>query len=302
MAKPVTYHMKTLLISLLVLAACGRVSAQIQLELVPDQEQYLPQEAIRLAVKITNTSGQPVQLGAEPDWLTFNVESTDHSVVLKNGDVPVVDPFDLESSQIGIKHVDLQPYFQLNRIGRYKVTATMRIQAWALTVTSAPIYLDIIHGAELWSQAFGLAPTTNAPPEPRRYSLIKANFLRNQLRLYLQVSNGDVSQIYKVTPLGPMVSFSAPEEKVDRQNQLHVLWQTGAQSFSCVVASAAGAVVARDTYDDFKSRPHLGVTTEGEVVVNGGTRRLKPEEVPYIKPPAAVIPVLAATNAPAAKP
>jgi hypothetical protein len=293
--------MKTLLVSLLVLAACCRASAQIQIELVQDQDQYLPQEAIRLAVKITNTSGQPVQLGAAPDWLTFNVESTDQSVVLKNGDVPVVEPFDLESSQTGIKHVDLQPYFQLRRIGRYKVTATMRIQTWALTVTSAPIYLDIIHGAELWSQTFGLAPTPDAPPDPRKYALVKANFLREQLRLYLQVSNGDVSQIYKVAPLGPMVSFSTPEEKVDRQNQLHVLWQTGASSFFYVVASAAGAVVSRNVYDDFKSRPHLAVTTEGEVVVNGGTRRLKPEDVPYIKSPAAVIPGPAATNAPATK-
>jgi hypothetical protein len=275
--------MKTLIICLLALAALGRASAQVQLELAQDQSQFMPQEAIRLTAKISNTSGQTIHLGTDPDWLTFDVESIDKEIVSKNSEVPVVDPFDLESSQMGIKHVDLQPYFQLNRIGRYKVTATMRIKSWGLTVSSTPIYFDIIHGAELWSQRFGVMVSTNATPEPRKYTLIKANFLREQLRLYLQVGNADDTQIYTITPLGPMVSFSTPEQLVDRQTQLHVLWQTGAQSFSYTVAAADGSIILRDTYDNFNSRPHLTVATDGEVEVTGGVRRLKPEDVLRLK-------------------
>jgi hypothetical protein len=275
--------MKTLIICLLALAALGRASAQVQLELAQDQSQFLPQEAIRLTVKISNTSGQIIHLGTDPDWLTFDVESIDQEVVIKNSDVPVVEPFDLESSQLGIKHVDLQPHFQFNRIGRYRVKATMRIKSWGLTVTSTPIYFDIIHGAELWSQPFGVMVSTNPTPEPRKYALIKANFLREQLRLYLQVGNADDTQIHTITPLGPMVSFSTPEQRVDRENRLHVLWQTGAQSFSYTVAAADGSIVLRDTYDNFNSRPHLTVATDGEVMVTGGVRRLKPEDVPRLK-------------------
>jgi hypothetical protein len=286
----VRYPMKTLLISLLALAAFARASAQVTLELALDQEQFLPDEAVRLTVKITNTSGQQLHLGADPDWLTFSVESEDQFMVSKNSDVPVVEPFDLESSQMGIKRVDLQPYFQMGRIGRYKVTATMRVKQWSLTVNSKPMQFDIIHGAELWSQDFGMMAASNQPPESRKYTLIKANYLREQLRLYVQVGTGDGSQIYKVAPLGPLVSFSAPEEQVDRLNQLHVLWQTGARSFSYVVVGTGGATVSRDVYDNFNSRPRLSVTTNGDVVVNGGVRRLKPEEVPLVKSPAEAAP------------
>jgi hypothetical protein len=79
-----------------------------------------------------------------------------------------------------------------------------------------------------------------------------------------------------------MVSFSSPEEEVDRISRLHVLWQTGAQSFSYVIVGADGSVVARDTYDTFDSRPHLTVNDNGDVLVLGGVRRPKPGEMPLV--------------------
>ncbi len=280
--------MKLFLVSVLALTAWFRAPAQVSMELTLDQEQFLPSEAIRVTVKISNTSGQPLHLGADPDWLTFSVEAQDDYVVAKNSEVPVVEPFDLESSQRATKHVDLQPYFQMGRPGRYKVTATLRIKPWSLTVNSPPIHLDVIHGGELWHQDFGVLVATNTPPEPRKYTLIKANFLREQLRLYVQVSSADGAQVYKVAPLGPLVSFSFPEEQLDRASQLHVLWQTGAQSFSYQIVSADGNTVSRQTYDNFNSRPHLSVTATGEIVVLGGVRRLKPGEAPAVKLPEAL--------------
>lgn len=289
--------MKTLLVSVFALVALFRTSAQVSLDLALDQDQFLPNEAIRLAVKISNTSGERLHLGADPNWLTFSVEAEDDFIVVKNSEVPVVDPFDLESSQMAIKHVDLQPYFQVGRTGRYKVVATMRIKQWGLVVTSAPIHFEVIHGGEIWSQNFGVVVATNQPPESRKYALIKANYLREQLRLYLQVSSGDGGQIYKVAPLGPLVSFNLPEEQVDRINQLHVLWQTGAQSFSYRIIAPDGSTVLEDIYDNFNSRPRLTVTSNGDVVVTGGVRRPKPGELPTVKFP--VTPD--ATSAPTAK-
>ena len=286
--------MKLFPVLVLTLAACCRSLAQVSVELTLDQEQFLPNEAVRVAVKITNTSGQQLHLGEDPDWLTFSVESQNNYVVAKISDVPVVEPFDLESSQRATKHVDLQPYFQMSRPGRYKITATVRIKAWSLTVDSPPVHLDVMHGGELWSQNFGVLVATNAPPEPRKYTLIKANFLREQLRLYLQVSSADGGQVYKVAPLGPLVSFSSPEEQLDRTSQLHLLWQTGAQSFSYQVISADGDTVAHEIYDNFNSRPHLSVTSDGNVVVLGGVRRLKAGEVPQPLPPQFVPPQPAA--------
>src|ERR1019366_10553485 len=112
-------HMKTLLVFGLAVLACFRASAQVDVELSLNQNYFLPSEAVPLAVKITNRSGQQLHLGADADWLTFNVESSDGFVVIKNADVPVQGEFDLETSQLAIKRVDLQPYFAMTKPGRY---------------------------------------------------------------------------------------------------------------------------------------------------------------------------------------
>jgi len=109
--------MKTLLVVALAVLAGWGASAQVSVELLLDQDDFLPCEAVPLAVKITNRSGQQLHLGADPDWLTFNVEAADGFVVTKNAEVPVTGAFDLENSQLAIKRVDLQPYFSMTKPG-----------------------------------------------------------------------------------------------------------------------------------------------------------------------------------------
>jgi hypothetical protein len=283
--------MKTLFAVLLAALFVSQASAQVTVELALDQDQFLPSETLPLAVKITNRSGQQLHLGEDPAWLTFNVESTDGFVIIKNGEVPVVGPFDLESSQMAIKRVDLQPYFQMTRQGHYRVTATLRIRDWSAQVVSAPKMFDIINGAKLWAQDFGVPNGTNRPPEARRYTLEQANYLAEQLRLYVQVSDPSESVIYKVNALGPMVSFSHTEAQVDRFSRLKVLWQTGAQTFSYSVVNPDGSVAEQQTYDNFTSRPRLVLNGDGDVVVLGGTRRLKPSEYPAVKSPDELPPI-----------
>jgi hypothetical protein len=293
--------MKTFLAGLLALMFISRASAQVSVELSLDQEQFLPSESVPLTVKITNRSGQQLHLGVEPDWLTFSVESSDGFVVIKNAEVPVDGEFDLETAQSATKHVDLQPYFSMTKPGRYKVIATLRIKDWAAQVASVPQRFDVISGALLWSSDFGVPDGTNAAPEVRKYTLEKANYLKEQLRLYVQVSDGAVQRVYKVAALGPMVSFSRPEAQVDRMSRLNVLWQTGAQGFSYAIVNPNGSVEELDTYDNYYSRPRLTVDENGEVVVVGGTKRPKAYELPIVRPPNELPQVMPPTNPPAKK-
>ena len=293
--------MKTLLVFGLALLGCFRVSAQVDVELSLDQDSFLPNEAVPLTVKITNRSGQQLHLGADADWLTFNVEAADGFVVIKNTEVPVTGAFDLETSQLAIKHVDLQPYFSMTKPGRYRVIATLRIKDWSAQIASVPKAFDVITGAKLWAQDFGVPTGTNGAPEVRKYTLEEANYLKKQLRLYVQVSDAPEALVYKVSALGPMVSFSQPEAQVDRQSRLNVLWQTGAQGFSYAIVNPDGSVALLDYYENFFSRPHMTVTSYGDIAVQGGTRRPKPTEMPVVKAPNELPPMTKPTPVPATK-
>ncbi len=262
-------------------------SAQVTVEVTLDQDQFLPGEALPVSVHVTNRSGRMVRLGTD-DWLTFYIQMSDGSIVSKKSDPPVDGEFFLNSQEVGTKRVDVAPYFVINHLGTYRVTANVHIKDWNTDISSGPKNFDIIEGAQLWSQTFGV-PDSGAPNEPpsvRKYTLIQANYLKDQLRLYLQVSDESGGNIYKVRAIGPMISFSQPEAQLDRISNLHVLCQSGATAFTYTVLDPKGNIVVRDTYDYIGSHPHLSGDNSGNVSVTGGVRRVKSGEMPVVQAPA----------------
>lgn len=266
------------------LASGGHLLAQVTVDIALDQEQFLPGEAVPVAVRITNRSGQTLHLGSDPDWLTFSVESRDGYVVLKTGEVPVVGEFDLDSSKRAIKRVNLEPFFNLVKQGRYTVTATVQLKGWNRHINSQPKPFDIIQGARLWEREIGVpAPggATNLPPEVRKYTLEQANHLRKSLMLYVRVTDFS-GRINRVFPIGPMLSFGQPDPQVDNLNNLHVLYQNGPHSFNHTVVSPEGEVLLRQMYD-YTTRPRLHADSDGKVTVTGGTPRTTPSDLPVPK-------------------
>ncbi len=279
------------LILALVLAAWSRVSAQIvSVEVAFEQDQFLPGESIVAAVKIINRSGQQLHLGADTSWLEFSIESTDGFVVKRSGDPAVSGAFDLESSQMATKKVELANCFDLKHTGRYKVTATLHVREWNKDVMSKPVVFDVIHGAKLWEQNFGMPATAGQPPAVRKFVLDEANYLRTQIRLYICVMDDSETTIYKVSALGPMVSFGQPEALVDSSQKLHVLWQSGSSVYAYKVISSSGDVVEQAIYDYIGSRPRLNVDDQGHVTVTGGIPRVHPEGMPMVQSPTDLMP------------
>jgi hypothetical protein len=273
--------MKVLGVALLV-ASLLPAGAQVTVEVTQEQNQFLQGEALAVAVRITNRSGQTLRLGAEADWLSFSIEAREGSSVGKTGDVPVQGEFELESSQVATKRVDLMPYFTPMGPGHYGIVATIHVKEWNREISSTPKYFDVIEGAKLWEQEVGVpisSGETNSVPEVRRFILQQANYLRGQIRLYLRVTD-NYGKTYRVFPVGGMVSFSRPEPQVDKFCHLHVLFQTGAISFSYSVFDFDGMVLARQTFDYQGTRPRLRMDDDGTVYVLGGTRRVTPGDVP----------------------
>ena len=265
-----------------ILATVRCASAQVTVEVTQEQQQFLPGEALKVAVRITNLSGQELHLGDDPNWLNFEIEGRDGTVVSKLGDAPVLGGFVLESSRVAIKRVDLEPYFMLSTPGRYQIVATARIRDWNRDILSPPRDFDIIQGAKLWEQEVGVpkpAGAKDSEPEVRRYILQQANYIRGQIRLYLRVID-QYGKPIRVLALGPTVSFGHPDPQIDSVSNLHVLYQEGASTFSYVVSNLQGEIIKRQTYDYSDSRPRLRFDNEGNITVLGGARRITANDVP----------------------
>jgi hypothetical protein len=103
--------------------------------------------------------------------------------------------------------------------------------------------------------------------------------------MYVMVSDVSGARVFKVSAIGPMVSFSQPEEQLDQFSNLHVIYQSGARTFTYSVVNPDGEIARQEIYDYLDTRPRLGVNEAGDVVVIGGVRRVKPGELPAVKLP-----------------
>lgn len=292
-----------------------RVHGQVSVEIVMDREEFLPGETLTVGARVINRSGQTLHLGAEENWLSFTLDysSGTDKIVPKLSDPPVLGEFDLESSKMATKRVNLQPHYALTRPGRYSAVAMVRIPGWDRELTSPPKVFDIVPGTDIWEKDFGLPGSASALPEVRKYLLQQAKLTKGQMQLYLRITDAAHLKTYYVQPVGPMVSFSRPEPQVDKASCLHVLYQSGPQAFTYVEFDPCGELRARQTYDYVTSRPRLGADEDGNIIVVGGLRRTTPQDFPPPPEPPEdtmqtpmpagtnVPPPSASTNAPPAK-
>src|SRR5688572_19522305 len=191
-------------------------TAQVTVDIVLDQEQYLRDESLPVKVRITNRSGRPVKLGGTADWLNFTVENREGHNVARLGDLLVKEEFTVESSMVATRTVDIAPFFNVGLPGRYTVSAEMKIPEWNQEIRSQSRNFSITRGAPLWEQVVGLPGTGSAVPELRKYVLQQANV--KHLTLYVRVTDEKEDKTFRLLPVGQMVSFSTPEPQVDKES------------------------------------------------------------------------------------
>ncbi len=249
--------------------------AQVSVEVTFDQDQYFANERLLAAVRITNLSGRTLTLGTDDTWLDFAIEANDGSVVRQLVDpLPVRGQFALPNSGRATRRVNLAECFELTRVGRYWVTALVRIEELDLEVVSRREAVNIVRGTTVWEQTFGMPVKPGDPPgaiEIRRYELVQASNSK-AVQLYLRLSDQYGSKVFKVFPLGPLLTFSRPEGRVDRQGNLHALFQVSARLFTYHVVGPDGEHKIRQTWQYTSSRPRLYTDEKAEVMVVGGFR------------------------------
>jgi len=255
--------------------------AQVSVEVLLDQEQFLRDENLLIKVRFVNRSGQTLKFAPEMDWLAFNVETREGKAVQTSGDLPEGEPFTLESSMVATRLVDLSSVYRFELPGRYNVSAVIKVKEWGREFSSKSKPSEIVRGTKLWEQEFGI-PVEGGAPEVRKYILQQAQY-QKRLMLYLRVTDQGERFSYRCTPVGPLVSVSRPEAQVDQSSNLHLLFQTGARSFRYTVYNPAADLLVRQFHEYGKSRPALRMNDAGGIFVNGGARRILADDVP---PPA----------------
>lgn len=264
------------------LAAVGfapALHAQVKLELLLKQDQYLAKESLEIGVRVVNHSGQDLNLTGG-DWLDFVVMDADKFLVKEIGPMPVPDDVSIKSSYMGTQWLDIGHTFDFEENAYYTVQAHLKVKEWGREYFSEQKDFEIIRGASIWRQKFGVPPAKPGdPPEFRTYVLQQAIYLEKP-QLYLRVTDEAGQRVLAVERIAPLIQVSKPEAQIDTLSRLHVFTQVSMKDFSHIIVDPDGVVKQRHTYIAQGLRPTLKVSPSGGVYVAGGVRQLRESDIP----------------------
>lgn len=255
------------------------LNAQVKLELLLDQDQFLVKESVEIGVRVVNHSGQTLNL-KKGDWLSVSVVDSDDFAVRQIGAMPIPEDVSIESSYMATQWLDIGETFDFRENSRYTVRARLDVKDWKRDYYSKAKNFEMIRGASLWEQKIGV-PTEQAGgvPEFRTYVLQQALYLKKP-QLYVRITDESGNNVYAVQRIAPMIQVSRPEAQVDTLSRLHVFTQVSMKDFVHVVIDPKGDIQQRHTYQIGGYRPSLKVSPSGGVFVAGGVRKLRRTDIP----------------------
>jgi len=250
------------------LSLTGAMATPLSVQLRSDNETYLVYEAIPVIVSLHNYSGRTIQIDESDQKSSLDFVVTDESGQMMHavGRPTLGQPVTIPPGQTVSQTINLLPLYEMRERGTYRIQGVVRSETG--TVESLPLRISLINGRELWSQTVGLPVTEGGPDQYRTFTLVAGRGRREDF-LYVSVRDDAHSIVYSLVPLGNFLSTLQPRAEVDRNGNLHVLFQNGPRSYGYVQVDPFARPMSLAAYSDFLSSPKLAVS-EGEVSVTGG--------------------------------
>lgn len=267
-------HGIALPLAALLLAAAPAARAQLQVEIVDPQENYLLFEPILLKIKIANGTGRVVELkdAAGQGWLRFLV-TRGGAMMVKPAQGFSQPGMVLEPGDVARFTFNLTPYYRLRDPGGYSVQAVVRVPGFAGDVMSRAAQFNVLRGHEVWSKEI----TAPGVGQPRKYSLI-THLVRDEGQrldrayLYAQVESEAENLVFACRQLGPIVQGERIESLFDAGYGWHVLFRSGANTFGYYQFDIDGKVTEKKDLAKTQTRPRL-VAQGGQIELVGGLSR-----------------------------
>lgn len=259
------------------------VSQGLNVRLMADNTEYLPNESLMIGVSIENFSGTPVVLGQHAQWIQFLIQDIHGRPVVKSGNPPAGEIFIVPNATTVTRWINLAPYYNVRQQGAYSITASVNVRQWKQNMQAELCRIQVVGGFELAAKKFGVPNRLglNAPPEIRVFKLLRKRD-NGRLLLYLRVAEENDYAVYNVRRLGPMVQLSPPEYQIDSEGKIHIFFRSGALTYIYCVADAQGRLQKRHTYQTYLGkRPVMRSDGKKGLEVAGGRRVFVRSDYPF---------------------
>ena len=274
--------------ALLMLCGVGALKAQILVDLSIKRNLYIAYEPLLATARITNLSGNRLLLAdvEGKKWFGFQIETLDGRPIPPSDANYEIAPLQIEPGATVTRTINLIQLYPLSDFGSYRVRATVYSTDLNGYFSSPPLTLEITEGRMIWQQTVGVPGVETGAGSARTISLL-SHRLPERTDLYLRIEDKCVGLVYCTHRLGDYISYGKPDVQLDAYNTVHILQNSAPHLFIYSKVGLDGKILERTSFQAPKERPRLKRSTDGSVVVIGGT----PFD-PHATPTPAAIPKL----------
>ena len=262
-------HIRTLIVTILLLTQPLAVLAQIDLSATLTHSTVLVHEPLHIRIRIRNNTAQEIRLTANDPaatlWLIVergpsrSVRQT--SPDLLNGEL-VIPPMESVTHSINITDS-----FDIRAQASY--TVRPRLTWRGRTHGATTQYFDIVPGMELDQAEAALADGSGQ----RLYRLMTVNRNR-RYDLLLRIDDPVANVCYSVIPLGSLLRVTPPQLRVDIDQNAVVLHQAAPGRYFFHQFTPNGRLLRQRTYTSESPGVGLARADNGTFVVRGATASL----------------------------
>lgn len=289
--------MKRIPLAVSLLALCFAAlpaAAQISLELRLSRTVFMQYETVFARVKMRNYSGQPLIFGDSKELkgaLLFDIRDGSRSAALPPLDAQVyaLDGVVLMPGETQTVIVPLNNFYNLNRLGVYRLHAYVRHGQLKDLFKSNELKFEVNPGVTLWNRQVGVpdvlkvAGQKNASPD-RTYSV---RVMQDRSIRYLFLVIEDEKLIYAVTRIGRETGVEKFKADIDLLSRAHMIVPVAPKVFRYLVVNVNGQLEEeRYLKSSAKSNPNLvNDPTTGRVYVVGGAEAIASIDYAPPRPP-----------------
>ncbi len=263
--------------------------AQLAIELDLDREHYILYEPIQATIQLRNYAGNTLVFGTKDasrevgGYLKFEViRAGGLSAPGVRKDVNPVENLVLGPGETKQLTVQLNGIVNVAREGTYTVSVRVGHPRLSHDYESNSVPVDVTEGYPVWTRSVGVPQEseTNSIP-PRTVSLLRFRSKEGETYV-LRVENERM--VYGIVRLGPYLSSSRPECRIDAMSNIHLLYQIHPRLYVYRIYSIDVELkqnlyyAMKDTVPTLRRDPEVG-----SIRLIGG-RRAKPGEDYQLNP------------------
>lgn len=258
----------SLLFLLALLVGAPRASAQLEVTMTLERDNYVSLEPVEATVTIKNTVGKDVVLGGQggTSWLNFQIHDTAGTPVSPIRAVNV-QPMVLRNGETLQRKFQLDRFFYISESGTYIIRAAAYFPELEKHNYSRPLRFNIQQPRRpRWQEVF-------ATPGQKGYRRFQVFTFNDTIKSYVCLSliDEETKMVIARTALGSVVVEKDVQPALDRNKNLHLVYMGSPTVYVYQRIDPSGRITERKYYLASKGAPKLTKETDGNVFISGGT-------------------------------